>query len=531
MTVSLHFHGAAGCVTGACFRLDNGKASILVDCGLFQGPKTLKELNYKAFPFIPADIRSVLLTHAHIDHSGQIPKLNRAGFHGSVFATEATVDLAAILLPDAGGIQESEVEQLNRRLLRRGGKRVQPIYTRADAEQCMSLFKPVPLTRWIDVAPGFRARWWNAGHILGSASIEVEARDAEGETVKICFSGDIGPGDRDFAPDPEGPVGVDHVVMESTYGATVRATVDRERRLKQLADIVTRAHAAGGPLLIPAFAVERTQELLADLLGLMDEGVVPECPIYLDSPLAVRATEVFIDHGADAEGFNPFGRLGRSKRLHPTESVEESRSLERIRGWHIIMAGSGMCDAGRIRHHLKRLLWQRSTTVLLCGFQAAGTLGRLLLDGARRVKIQGDDINVLANIRSLDIYSGHADAPALVRWATARRPISGSIFLIHGEPANIEGLRSRLVDAGFDDKMVRCPEIDDTVVLRHGTVEPAPETAPARIERGAASRLDWHNARASLLLDLDERLRSLPDDAARETLIRQLGAALTSRAA
>ena len=380
MSLRLHFHGAAGGVTGSCYRLETGASSVLVDCGLFQGPKTLKELNYRDFPFDPRRIDAVLLTHAHVDHCGLLPKLTLAGFEGPIHATAGTRELCAVMLPDAGGIQEHEVEQLNRRFQRRGRKLIEPIYTAADAEDCLRRFSKVRYGDWVQVTPDVRARWWDAGHILGSASIEVEAGGTE--PVGLLFSGDLGAGATDYAADPQGPSGVDHLILESTYGDRDRPTLSSGQRRAMLATEVRAAEEAGGPLVIPAFAVERTQQLIADLVTLMEEGAVRRGPIFLDSPLAIRASQVFYEHGRNAEGVNPFDAMRRAGWLHTTESADESRAIEKMTGWHVIIAASGMCDAGRIRHHLKRLLWRREATVLLTGYQAAGTLGRIL-QGAR----------------------------------------------------------------------------------------------------------------------------------------------------
>ncbi len=351
MSIKLHFHGAAGGVTGSCFRLQSDQASVLIDCGLFQGPKTLKELNYRRFPFDPEGLDAVLLTHAHVDHSGLLPKLMLAGFSGPIHATAGTRELCNVMLADAGGIQEHEVEQLNRRFQRRGRRPVEPIYTADDARDCMRQFSNVRYDDWIDAAPGLRARWWDAGHILGSASIEVEVQD-DGAPLRLLFSGDIGPGSSDFAGDPQGPVGADHLIVESTYGKAERPRLSGEERRRLLGAEVKAAHEAGGPLLIPAFAVERTQELIADLIELMQSGAAPPAQIFLDSPLAVRASEVFFRRGRNAEGANPFASIRGSSLFHTTESVDESEALEQLRGWHIIIAASGMCDAGRVRHHL-----------------------------------------------------------------------------------------------------------------------------------------------------------------------------------
>jgi metallo-beta-lactamase family protein len=521
MSVQLHFHGAAGSVTGSCFRLQTDRAQVLVDCGLFQGPKTLKELNYKRFPFDPGSLDAVLLTHAHVDHSGLLPKLMLAGFSGVVHATAGTRDLSAVMLPDAGGIQEHEVEMLNRRFQRRGRDPVQPIYTASDARDCMRLFSKVRYGEWADVAPGVTARWWDAGHILGSASIEVQIEDGD-RPLRLLFSGDIGPGGSDFMGDPQGPQGVDHLVMECTYGKTERAHLTGEARRRLLADEVRAAHAAGGPLVIPAFAVERTQELVTDLIDLMQEGSAPPAPIFLDSPLAIRATDVFFRRGYSAqEGSNPFESMRGSTLFHPTESAEESQALERITGWHVIIAASGMCDAGRIRHHLKRLLWRREATVLLVGYQAVGTLGRFLQEGQKRVRIQGEEIRVRASIRNLDVYSGHADGPALVAWAKARGPVAGSVFLVHGEPDSRRAMVQRLEQEGIDPARIQAPELDDSFDLARVAAE-LQKAGDRRLPAGAATELDWHNTRSRLLLGLDEALEAAPDDGAREAMLQQL---------
>lgn len=521
---SLQFFGAAECVTGAAMLLKTDRAAVLIDCGLFQGPKTLKALNYAPFPFNVSGLDAVLLTHAHIDHSGLLPKLALAGFKGPIHATAGTIELCRVMLPDAGAIQEMEVEALNRRNLRRGEPTVDPIYTKADAEACLRLFKPAGLKSWIDVAPGVRARWWSAGHILGAASIEVEIEDGE-TPQRLLFSGDIGPGGSDFVEGPEAPTGFDHVILESTYGDIERAPRSSEERRRILADELRAAHAAGGPVLIPAFAVERTQELIVDLLELMERNEAPPAPIFLDSPLAIRASQVFL-RDTFSDGRRAFARLRESTWLKFTESVAESRAIERVRGWHVIIAASGMCDAGRVRHHLKRLLWREDATVLICGYQAVGTLGRLLQEGRKVVRIQGDEVKVRARIRSIDVYSGHADAAALTRWAAARKPIAGSIYLMHGEPPNLEGLQRRLVKDGAKPERVIVAELDQSYRLKRGRAGERGGAVKPRIPRAAASRLDWHNARAELISLLRTALDAAPDDAAREAILKDLHARL-----
>lgn len=528
MTIRLTFLGAAGCVTGSAFLVKSGQARILVDCGMFQGSKTLKALNYEPFPFQPAKLDAVLLTHAHVDHSGLLPKLALAGFDKKIFATKGTIELCRVLLPDSGAIQEMEVESLNRRRHRRGEGEVEPIFTRADADETMTFFQAAPMKIWIDVAPGMRAKFWNAGHILGAASIELEVTD-EGETQTLMFSGDVGPGGRDFAMDPEGPSGVDHLILESTYGDTERSEPSVAARRDALKAEMLAAHAAGGPLLIPAFAVERTQELIVDLLELMESGAGPRGPIFLDSPLGIRASDTFLKHGSFENGDNPFARLRASPWLRYTESVAESQAIERMRGWHIIIASSGMCDAGRVRHHLKRLLWRDEATVLLTGFQAVGTLGRLLQEGRKAVRIQGDEIKVRARVRSIGVYSGHADANGLIAWAKARAP-RGAIFLTHGEPESSAGLRRRLAKAGFDDDRIVIAALDQTQRLKRASRSES-EPHPARVPAAQVAGLDWHNRRSDLLTRLNAALDTAGNDAAREDLIKGLAVALEAKLA
>ena len=283
--------------------------------------------------------------------------------------------------------------------------------------------------------PGVRARYWNAGHLLGSASIEIECADgaASEQPIRILASGDIGPDAKLLQPDPDAPSGFDYVISEATYGDRERpATTPAERRAR-LAGEVRDAATRKGALLIPAFAVERTQELIVDLVDLMERGHIPSAPIFLDSPLAIRATEVFRKHAESLDPEVDVQRLLNSSQLRFTETVEESKAIAKLTGFHIVIAASGMCDAGRIRHHLRNWLWNARGTVLLVGFQAQGTLGRFLVDGATAVRIQGNEIKVAATIRTIDEYSGHADGSELARWIAERRPIRRGLFLVHGE--------------------------------------------------------------------------------------------------
>ena len=519
MSLTVRFCGAARTVTGSCHLFDFDGRRVLVDCGMFQGQKTLKALNYGAFPFRPADIDAVLLTHAHIDHSGLLPKLVKDGFRGPILATQGTIDLCSFMLPDSGSIQESEVTSLNRRNAARGRDVVAPIYTQRDAVACLDAFRPVAYEQWTGVMPGLRARYWNAGHLLGSASIELEFANGS-EPIRVLASGDIGPDAKLFHPDPAGPADLDYLLCESTYGDTDRPPVTEDSRRARLADEVRAAKEAGGPLLVPAFAVERTQELIVDLVDLMNRGAIPIAPIFLDSPLAIRATEVF---ERDAAG--PAHLLG-SPHLRPTESVEDSKAIDRLQGFHIVIAASGMCDAGRIRHHLKRYLWQASTTVLFTGFQAQGTLGRFLDDGAKAVRIQGDEIQVKARIRRIDDYSGHADGPELARWVGARRPIRRGVFLVHGEEPALNGLSERIAERSVPAAQVFIPVLDDVYDLTSRAPTPLDVSGRRRLAPDAVTRLDWHNDMSKLILDIDDRMQAAADDRTRGVILRRLRRAL-----
>ena len=528
MALTMTFCGAAGTVTGSCYLLRHPGGAFLVDCGMFQGPKTLKELNYGAFPFDPRKIDFVLLTHAHVDHSGLVPKLIRHGFSGPIYATEGTRDLLSYMLPDSGYIQESEVEHLNRRNRQRGRPPVEPIYTRADGVRALEAFRTVDYDRWSHVGEGVRARFWNAGHILGSASIEIEIAtgEAEPERLRMLFSGDLGPEHKIFHPDPEGPENLDHVICESTYGGRSRPTVTPRDRRRQFADEVNRALADGGLLLIPSFAIERTQELLADLAVLMAQGQVPRVPVFLDSPLAIRATEVFDRHAGDLEDTAGPRDLFHLPNLHFAETVDESKAIARFTSGAIIMAASGMCEAGRIRHHLKNYLWRDNATVLIVGYQAPGTLGALLLEGRKDVRIMGEDVKVRAEIRQIDLYSGHADGDELVEWVKERLPISRTVFLTHGEESALAALRDGLVAAGCEAERVVIPRIDDEVdLLGKGPVRPE-RKGPRRLEPEAVSALDWHNDLAQFSLDLRAELEQAADERARKAILRRMRRAL-----
>lgn len=523
--MQLRFHGAAHCVTGSCYEIETGGARVLVDCGLFQGSKSERELNYGDFPFDPAGIDAVILTHAHIDHSGLLPKLVRLGFSGAIHATRASVDLCSVMLPDSAHIQEVEVERLNRRNAQRGREPVAPIYSRRDAADCLTLFRAADYGDWAPVASGIRARFWNAGHLLGSASVELEIDRTGDQPLRLLFSGDIGPGFKLLHPDPQAPTDLDYLICESTYGDRERPTISVDQRRAQLAEEVRRAAEASGPLIIPSFAVERTQELLVDLHRLMQSGEVPSAPIFVDSPLATRASEIFERHADEIEQGDILRAALNARRVRFTETVEQSKAINRFTGFFVVIAASGMCEAGRIRHHLKANLWRRNATVMLAGFQAQGTLGRILLDGAQRVRIQGEEIKVKARISLFDLYSGHADASELVSWIEGRGPVSGTTFLTHGEETGLSALQARLASRHPDSRIV-APYLDDLYDLDGRGSLVAEGGRPRRLPPETVARLDWHNDLSKLLLDVSERVDAAADGRGRATIIRRLRRAL-----
>ncbi len=545
MSVTLSFHGAADMVTGSMYLIATPKARVLIDCGLFQGSKTLKELNYGAFPFDPRKIDAVLLTHAHIDHSGQLPKLVKAGYRGPILTTSGTADLLTFMLPDAGAIQESEVEQLNRRRRHKGEAEVTPIYTRADAEATLERLVALEICGWRDIAPGIRARWWNAGHILGSGSIEIDVATggSDVQATKMIFSGDLGPAESALQEEAEAPHGIDYLVVESTYGNRDRQDLDDAARQEALAAEVGAALKEGGNLIIPAFAIERSQEIISDLVALMAAGKLPKAPIFLDSPLAIRATEVFERHLGEtmsclspdiapahfAEGSSPF----RGPNIRFVESGEESRKLARISSGAIIISASGMCDAGRIRHHLKENLWRPQSTVLIVGYQAPGTLGRLLVEGAKRVRIQGEEIEVRATIRKIDVYSGHADRGELLKWIAARQPIRRGLFVVHGEDEARLALAKAIADLGIPADHIFRPNLDQRYDLGGEIPREIPGEKPARLSAGALAAIakgwDWHNDLANFSIRLNRHIENLPSDRERAALLRDLAKMIAGR--
>lgn len=487
---------------------------MLVECGLFQGSRSLEALNRLPFGFNPQHLSCVLLTHAHLDHSGLLPRLVAEGFNGTVWCTKPTFDLLAVMLPDAAKIEEQETERRNRRADRADEPPIEPIYRLSHVDKLLGLVRTVELEEEFSPLSGASARMWNAGHILGAASIEVMI-----DGVSLLFSGDLGPEQKSFHLDPTGPRGIDHLFCESTYGDREREKVTIEDRRKLLETEVERALEKGGNLIIPVFALERTQELLLDLATLMNRGRLVRTTVFIDSPLANRATEVFqrYRHGledvGDAEVF-------RHPSFHFVESVDASMHLKAMSG-AIILAASGMCEGGRIRYHLMDNLPRSDSTILFVGYQAQGTLGRAILEGARRVRISGRDAVVRAEIRRIDSYSAHADRRELIDWIEARRPLHGSLFLIHGEPAATNSLRTELNDR-FPSILE--PEIGERYELPPGA--PVRRLATGRLDVRHALGRDWQNEYAEFAANLKRDLQQIRDAEQRAQAVERMRAIL-----
>lgn len=503
-------HGAAQTVTGSCFEVEQDGRRVLVDCGLFQGSRSLEALNREPFAFDPEGIEAVLLTHAHIDHSGLLPRLAAQGFAGSIWCTEPTMDLLSEMLADSARIHEQEAERRNRRADRADEPPVAALYTATDAERALALLRPAALDQEFEPASGFRARFWNAGHILGSASIELVAGGSH-----LLFSGDLGPRHKAFHADPDAPRGIDHVFCEGTYGDRSREEVQPAERRRRLEGEIKEALRLGGNLVIPAFALERTQELLLDVALLIRDGRIGQTSVFVDSPLATRTTQVFRKHRRELEDAGDED-VFRHPAFHFVESVEASMRLNHVTG-AIILSASGMCEAGRIRHHLRHNLPRRESTILFVGYQAQGSLGRIIKEGARRVRISGRDVSVRARVRELDAYSAHADRDELADWIKGRQPIAGTLFLTHGEPTALESLRGLL---SSELKSIRIPEIGERYELPAGG--PAKRLSTGREDIEGVIGRDWQNEYADFAVNLKRELQRIGDERRRREALASM---------
>lgn len=522
MTVTIHFHGASGTVTGSCYRIVHPKGQFLVDCGMFQGNKTVRDLNYKPLPFDPKAIDFLLLTHAHIDHAGLLPKLTKNGYRKPIWCTAPTAGLLEYLLPDAAGIQESEAEFESRKRGRKGNAPLEPLYQMRDAEEALAHRQTLDYEQWIEPGPGVRARYWNAGHILGSASIEVDVDDDNGKTVAILFSGDLGPDEKVFYKAPNAPSSFDYILSESTYGGRDRPPYTLDQRREDLKKEINDALGRGGNLVIPTFAVERSQELLHDIGVLIKDKEIAPSRVFLDSPLASKVTAVYRKYEAMFDDVQLSAKeLFNDPSFRIIESVDDSKAINQIKGGAIIMSASGMCDAGRIKHHLANNLPRANATVLFVGYQAPGTLGQIILSGAKSVRIHGEEIPVRARIRSMGNYSAHADHSELMAWIKGRLPAHGAIFLTHGEDEERTALRNALLATGIAGDQVILPLLDDAVELIAGGGRTTLEPQARRLDLNQINA-DWYNAYSSFVLDLSNRLQVAPSDAERLKLMASL---------
>ena len=434
--------GAGGTVTGSKHLLENGESRVLLDCGLFQGLKALRQRNWAAPPVDPRTLGAVILSHAHIDHSGYLPRLCRDGFTGPVYCTPGTSDLLQVMLPDAAHLQEEEAAFANRHRTSKHDPAL-PLYTIADAERALAQVKRVDFGQPFTATRGVEARFTPSGHILGAGLVTCEIGGR-----RLVFSGDLGRYDVPIMVDPEPVAEADVLLVESTYGNRVHPPDDPADRLTAA---VRRAVEQKGWLLIPAFAVGRSQEILYDLRELEKRGVIPSLPVFLDSPMGIQATAIYAAHTEEhdpalarlvAGGTAPFA----PKRFALSRSVEDSKRLNDTAGPGIIVAGSGMATGGRILHHLKRLLPDPKTTVLFVGYQAAGTRGRLLKDGAAEIRMLGMMVPVNATIMVSDAYSAHADREEILRWLGGFRRPPGMTYVVHGEAGAAEALRDAIVN-------------------------------------------------------------------------------------
>ena len=473
--MKITFLGATKTVTGSNYLVEAAGKKFLVDCGMWQGKAELEEENFQEFEFDPKEIDFVLLTHAHIDHSGRIPKLYNEGFKNKIYAHKATCDLCALMLPDSGHIQEMESEWKNRKRMRKGEKPRDPLYTAEEAAKCLQIFEAVQYDNIIDITDKIHVRFNDAGHMLGSSIIELWV-DEEGKTTKTVFTGDIGNNDIPLLSSPTMIEDTDYLVMESTYGS--RLHVRNNEKAEMFLDIVAETLDNQGTVVIPSFAVGRTQEILYELNKLKDIRTDEEfrhkyhtlmkAPVYVDSPLAISATEVFkenmelFDEETQKEimkGDNPLEFPG----LKFTMSTDDSKALNESQEPCIIISASGMCEVGRIKHHLKHNLWNPNSTILFVGYQAPGTLGYSIVHGAKKVKIFGEEIAVNARIEYIEGYSGHADQEGLMNFIYSFITKPKHIFLVHGEPESQDILQAKIEE---ERKIgVTVPEFGETYEL------------------------------------------------------------------
>ena len=450
--MKISFLGATKIVTGSNFLIETKNTKFLIDCGMFQGNKSINRMNYEPFGFDPKKIDFMVLSHAHIDHSGRIPKLVKEGFNGDIYCTKATADLCSIMLPDSGHIQEMENEWDNRKRKRSGEKLREPLYTVKEAEESLRYFRPVLYDQKIEVNEEIVLRFRDAGHILGSSIIELWIKE-DNEEAKLVFSGDLGRKDRPILRDPSLIEETDYLIIESTYGNRLHPPSKDDA--KKLISIINTTARRGGNVVIPSFAVERAQDIIYELNKYYTEYIKNEdqvflkVPVYIDSPLTVSATEIFLRNPDcfDEESLKLI-KIGNNPLDFPnlkfTKTTEESKQLNIIKESKVIISASGMCTAGRIKHHLKHNLWRRESSIVFVGYQAEGTLGRRIKEGEKVVKIFGEEIRVNAEIYSLEGFSGHADRDGLMWWMRSFKNKPKKIFIVHGEEQSTKEISKRI---------------------------------------------------------------------------------------
>ncbi len=507
--MNITFYGAARMVTGSCHLVAIGNKKFLIDCGMFQGKTTEQMLNYEDFPFSLSELDFVILTHAHIDHSGRIPKLYKQGFKGTIYTTNATLDLCSIMLADSGHIQEKEMEWVNKKRIRAGKKENEPMYTAQDGIDSLQLFKGIEYNELVVIDENISFRLVDAGHMLGSAIVEIFVNE-DGKTKKLVFSGDLGNLNMPIINDPTYIDGADYLVMESTYGDRLHGEIKDQSDM--LIHTMIDTYERGGNLIIPSFAVGRTQEILYEINKYASkEGYaekINQIPVYVDSPLAVSATQIFEQnpeyYDEDAlnyllKGDNPL----QFKNLHLIESTEESKALNDDKTPKVIISASGMCEVGRIKHHLKHNLFRPECTVLFVGYQAEGTLGKKIMSGEKMVKIFGEDIAVKAEIKYLDAFSGHADKAGLLSWIENMKNKPENIFLVHGEYASQQALKAAILDKFNINTVI--PDFEETYTFDGRLID-------ANMPKYKSTRFDILEALSMLKQDIEEVSTSVKNE-------------------
>jgi len=518
--MKIHFLGAAQVVTGSNILLETDDKRILLDCGMFQGSRQLNRLNYKPFHFNPEEIDFLILSHAHIDHSGRIPSLVKSGFTGKIYCTKATYDLCSIMLPDSGYVQETENEWENRKRKRAGKPLREPLYTADEATDSLKSFSPVLYNQKITLDEALTIRFQDAGHILGSAIVELWIKE-KGDTIKLVFSGDLGRKNKPIIRDPAIIEEADFLIIESTYGHRIHPSLDNEAA--KLIPIMIETQKRGGNVIIPSFAVQRAQDIIYELnqyydqiISVKDQSYL-DIPVYVDSPLTISATEIFrrnpdcFDEDTLSlikQGYHPLD----FKNLHFSRTAKESKKLNASSESMVIISASGMCTAGRIKHHLKHNLWRKESSIVFVGYQAEGTLGRRIKDGAKKVKIFGEEIKVNAQIHVLEGFSGHADQGELIEWMKNFKKNPQKVFLVHGEQEALNTLSSLIQnDLGLQ---VIIPKLGENFVIE-GTGEAIPVEI---VQEKSAKELQLFEGETEQLRELMDSILEQLDQKTKEEL-------------